>query len=312
MNGKWVFTILAALSAATVGAEPAEKGRQRGPADGVRSPQGFMWSASRDGKSVTLMGTIHVGRSGELALSPPMMRRLRESSSFAIEADVSDAAKAMEATRRYAIYPDDDPGLEGRLAPELKAALIKVLVETPPNIWRCKPWFLANTIVVVELMRQGHQPAFGTEALLIDFARTSGKPVTEIEGIERQLKIFDSAPESLQMGYLKEVLESIENGEAKREIRSILNAWDSGDFAAIEALYEEQAKEDSEAARFINEKLFDERHPAMLDAIEKLAADAEPHTVAVGVLHFAGPKGLLNLLRERGYTIRRISPSRKE
>jgi hypothetical protein len=304
VNRAWTQWILAFGLAATVSA--------RGDADEARPSRGFMWSASKDGKTVTLMGTIHVGRSGELALSPPMMRRLRESSSFAIEADVSDAARVMEVTRRYAIYPDDDPGLEGRLTPELKAALTKVLVETPPNIWRCKPWFLANTIVVVELMRQGHQPAFGTEALLIDFARKTGKPVTEIEGIERQLKIFDSAPESLQLEYLRDVVESIGNGEAEREVRAILDAWDSSDFAAIEALYEEQAKDDSEAARFINEKLFDERHPAMLDAIEKLAADAGAPTVAVGVLHFAGPKGLLNLLRERGYTVRRISPPRAE
>jgi uncharacterized protein YbaP (TraB family) len=44
----------------------------------------------------------------------------------------------------------------------------------------------------------------------------------------------------------------------------------------------------------------------MVAEIEKLAAGGKPAVVAVGALHYFGPKGLLEMLKQRGCTITQI------
>jgi uncharacterized protein YbaP (TraB family) len=42
----------------------------------------------------------------------------------------------------------------------------------------------------------------------------------------------------------------------------------------------------------------------MLAKIEGYLASRERHFIAVGALHLAGPRGLVELLRKRGYVVR--------
>ena len=45
----------------------------------------------------------------------------------------------------------------------------------------------------------------------------------------------------------------------------------------------------------------------MLGAIESYAASGRLHLVVIGALHYFGPYGLLQMLRARGYSVRRLS-----
>ncbi|MCE2970271.1 MAG: TraB/GumN family protein, partial [Burkholderiales bacterium] len=66
------------------------------------------------------------------------------------------------------------------------------------------------------------------------------------------------------------------------------------------------SKSGTPAERFVKEQLFEGRHPRMVAEIEKLAAGGKPAVVAVGALHYFGPKGLLEMLKQRGWTITQI------
>jgi hypothetical protein len=268
--------------------------------------RGFMWEARKGEARVLLLGTIHVGQSGLTELTEAQQRRLREVAAIAVEADLSDAQRTLASFQRYAMLPADAAGLERTLPAALIERIEKLLPRyglTPQAVWRMKPWVVANNLVVMEAMRLGYSPALSTEAQLFALARSLDVPIIEIEGVDKQLALFDSAPAGLQLAYLEEAVAGIESGDGEREVRDLLLAWRTGDEAAMRKRLAAMAESRKTGELWVVEQVIDGRHPAMLATIDRLAATGKPHVVAVGALHFFGPKGLLEGLRERGYRI---------
>lgn len=297
-----------AVAAAAVLALPACWAQSPG-ADAARkteaaAPRGFAWEAAKNGRRVLLVGTIHVGR----AAAPPAdcSQRFAEAAVVAFEADVFDAQRVGQLVQRIAMYPPHEADLKSRLPAPLRQRVEALLARhglDSPALWRMKPWMLANTLIVIEAGRLGFSPAYATEAALYEFARTCGKAIVEIEGIEKQLRIFDGASPELQLAYLEQAVRGIESGESEREVRRIVAAWEKRDAADIERVLATMREAKGAAERFVVERVIDARHPAMVEAIERFAASGKLHLVAVGSLHYFGPNGLLALLRGRGYTI---------
>jgi uncharacterized protein YbaP (TraB family) len=270
------------------------------------SARGFMWEARRDGARVLLLGTIHVGQGGLTELSDAQRQRLREVAAIAVEADTSDAQRTLASFQRHALLPADAPGLDRTLPAALRVRLERLATRyglTPESVWRMKPWVVANNLVVMEAMRLGYTPALSTEAQLYALAREAGLPIVEIESVDRQLALFDSAPPGLQLAYLEEAVGAIDGGTAEREIRELVAAWRAGDEPAMRKRLATMSQSRQAGERWIVEQLIDGRHPHMLATIERLASSGRLHAVAVGSLHYFGPRGLIEGLRERGYRI---------
>lgn len=267
--------------------------------------RGFAWEAAKNGRRVLLVGTIHVGRA---APPPPdCSHRFAQAAVIAFEANVFDAQKVGQLVQRLATYPPHEPDLKSRLPAPLRERVQALLARyglDSPAIWRMKPWMLANTLVVVEATRLGFNPAYATEAMLYELARACGKAIVEIEGVEKQLAIFDGTSSELQLAYLEQAVKGIESGESEREVRRLVAAWEKRDAADVERMLAAMRESGGAAERFVVGRVVDARHPAMVEAIDRFAASGELHLVAVGSLHYFGPNGLLALLRARGYTIR--------
>lgn len=271
---------------------------------------GFLWEASRGAERVLLFGAMHVGRPAAAAAYAADRPGLREAQVIAFEANVFDAQASLAATQRWATYPEGSPGLDAHVDAALLARAEKLMARTGSGLAACcrmKPWMLANTLVMLESMRAGLSPAYGSEAQLYQLALASGRPVVEIESVEEQLRLFDGAAPSVQVDYLRHTVETIEDGDGRAEIEQLVAAWERGDAAAMERLLGQMMGSDRAAQRFVAERVIRGRHPKMAGAIERYAASGRLHLVVIGALHFFGPDGLLQLLRARGYSVRRLS-----
>lgn len=295
------FALIFALLLAAVIAAPAIA--QPTPAAASR---GFMWEATKGDARVLLLGTIHVGREGQTELTPAQVARVRAAAAIAVEADVFDAQRTVAALQPYAFIGADAPGLDKTLPTALRQRIERVLPRYGLNaatVWRLKPWALANNLVVLEASRLGFSPALSTEAQLFALARSAGIAIVEIESVEKQLALFDSAPAQLQIAYLEQALASVESGEGEREIRKLVDAWRTSDAVAMRQRLMTMRQSSNAGERWITEQVIDGRHGEMLAAIDRFAASGRLHVVAVGTLHFFGPTGLLDGLRARGYAI---------
>ena len=268
--------------------------------------RGFLWEV-RKGKQVAwLFGTIHVGRPEFYPLPPSRLAQLKRAQAIVLEADISDSARAISATQKYAVYPDGAPGLESRLTPEMRQRIDTVLSRNqldPAPMMRMKPWMLANVLALFEAAQAGYMPALSVEAYLLRVAKTEGKQVFEFEGIEQQFELFEQAPWATQIAFLDEALKAVETRGARRELNRIVQAWETADRASLERLLVEMRAQSSAGSRFTVDTILLGRHPQMVRKIETMMADGKPYMFAVGALHLVGPQGLVEMLRARGYTL---------
>lgn len=268
--------------------------------------RGFLWEV-RKGKQIGyLFGTIHVGRPEFYPLPPSRLKQLQRADAIVLEADVSDAARAVTATQKYAVYADGAPGLEKRLTPQLRQRVEGVLSRNQLDLepmMRMKPWMLGSVLALFEAAQAGYVPALSAEAYLMRLAKTADKPILEFEGIEQQFELFEKAPWETQVAFLEEALKAVETRSARREINRIVQAWETADRGALERLLVEMRAQSSVGSRFTVDTILLGRHPQMVRKIETLMADGKTYVFAVGALHLVGPQGLVELLRARGYTL---------
>jgi len=289
-----VGLILAALLAAPAWAQSEKQTR------------GFLWEATRGSQRVLLLGAIHVGRPAA-AMAPASP--LTQAEVIAFEANVFDAQAALAATQRWALYPEGAPGLEAAVDKETLARLDKVSATAGigvPLCCRMKPWMVANTLVVLEAVAAGYSPAYGSEAQLFQYAMANNRQIVEIESLDEQLRLFDEAPAALQLQHLRDTIDGIDSRRARGEIEKLVGAWERGDAAAMEQQLAEMTRGDRASQRFVAEKIIIGRHPKMLAAIDRYAASGRLHLVVIGAMHYFGPGGLVQGLRDRGYMVRRL------
>jgi uncharacterized protein YbaP (TraB family) len=290
---RWALGLLLAAVATLAGAQAPAK-------------RGFLYEVRKGNQVALLMGTIHVGRPEFYPLPAATQARIDKAAAIVLEADVSDAALAMQLTQQYAVYAQGEPGLDTRLPPALKARIETIAarnqLDTAP-LWRMKPWMLGNVLALFEAAQAGYMPALSVESYLVRQARQGGKPLLELEGMQQQFELFESAPFGTQVAFLDDAVKAVETKAARREINRVSQAWETGDVAALERLLVEMRAQTTPGARFTMDTILLGRHPAMLRKIESLMSDGKLYLFAVGSLHLPGPDGLVALLRARGYAV---------
>lgn len=134
---------------------------------------------------------------------------------------------------------------------------------------------------------------------LVKNAVAKNKPVFGLETVESQTQVIDSQPLETQAKHLYEMSENPQN--VIDEFKKLMNAYKSRD---AEKLYD-LAKIQTSSEPGFEAKLLDDRNQAWIPKLET-AFHEKPTLVAVGAGHLGGPKGVVKLLRAKGYTVTAI------
>jgi uncharacterized protein YbaP (TraB family) len=234
------------------------------------------------------------------------MSHLSRIDALVLEADITDLARAATATQKYAMYGPGEDGLDKRLpADTLKRAeaVLAGLGIDPRPMMRLKPWMLGSVLALFEAAQAGYVQGQAAESWLTGLARAGNRPILEFEGIEQQFLLFETAPWPTQVAFLDEALKAVADKTARREINRIVEAWSTADRSELERLLAEMQAQTTIGARFTVDTILFGRHPAMVRRIEALMADGRNYLFAVGSLHLVGPRGLVEMLRARGFTV---------
>ena len=125
-------------------------------ADSAAAPRdrGFLWKATRDGRSLYLFGTLHVGKPNWRRLGPQTAAALRASDVLALEIDPSDPElqRLLAEMRMPASLPDD---LQRRLRRAFERACM-----APEALATLHPVLQATTLTVMEARWMGMDSSY--------------------------------------------------------------------------------------------------------------------------------------------------------
>ena len=267
----------------------------------------FLWEVVSLTNRAYLFGTVHAGKKDWYPLPKAVEEAFADSRVLVVEADITDTA-AMAKTAPAMMYTPPD-SLRAHVSPADYERFRKLLPRyqlSEPQVAQLKPFMAGSVLVFSEWARLGYLPQFGTEGYLIRKAHADVKPVVEIEGVEAQARLMDSLTEAEHRQIFAGTLGALEMGLSSEQITGMVNAWQAGDpglMLEIARRYNENVP----GAKEFEEKFVWARHDAMVDKIEGYMNDSKDrHFIAVGSLHLAGPRGLVEMLRKRGYIVRQM------
>lgn len=260
--------------------------------------QGLLWEISRPGQAAShLFGTIHLEDPEVVQLPAPVQRAFDDASHVVLEMLLD--TNAMIYSSAVMLMTD------GRLLSDIigralfRRAAVAIQSRGVPELVleRMKPWAAAVTLSM---------PAPGTgevlDMVLYQKAQQAGKRLYGLETIHEQLDVFDTLSLADQVDLLEDALE--QSGDIDEIHAGLLAAYLRRDLAAMQLINDDVlASGNQRLARDFQGRLVDDRNRRMAERMQPYLQQGNAF-VAVGALHLPGAQGLLNLLEQRGYTVR--------
>jgi hypothetical protein len=119
------------------------------------------------------------------------------------------------------------------------------------------------------------------------------------------MSLMDSLTEKENQTIFGGTLFALESGLSGEQITGLVKAWQAGDAASLLGIARSYNTKVKGAEEF-EEKFIWSRHPDMLKKIDGYLNGKDRHFIAVGSLHLAGPRGLVEELRKRGYVVKQL------
>jgi len=99
------------------------------------------------------------------------------------------------------------------------------------------------------------------------------------------------------------LLSTIEDLPAlKEEVDRLLRIWSTGDLKGMESLSFRDRKEDRRSSPAF-EKIVYDRNQRMISKVEDFLRTGETYFVIVGAGHLLGGRGMIEMLKEKGYRV---------
>jgi len=268
-------------------------------ADTDRS-HGLLWEISKTGQVPShLFGTIHSEDPEVVDLPAPVRQVFDAANSVVLEMLMDNEAMMYSSTAMLM--------LDGRsLSDVLGMPLYKQVAEAIASrgipelvLNRMKPWAVAVTLSTPVL-----ETGQVLDLVLYQDALQQLKAVYGLETIREQLDLFDAMPESDQVTLLKDAIDNLPELDAMNA--DLLAVYKQRDLDGLLAINETSMQTgDQRLAKDFQQRVIIDRNHRMAERMQPYLQQGKAF-VAVGALHLPGEEGLLNLLEQQGYTVRRV------
>lgn len=274
------------------------------PRPAAAQDKSFLWRVRSEKNSIYILGSIHFLPKGSYPLKKSMEEAFDAAKKLVFEIDLQSATpeKAQQITIEKGLFRDGAT-LQQSISKEtydLTERRARDLGVDLRAMSPLKPWLAALTLTTLKLQKLGFDPASGVDRYLAERAKRSGKPTGGLESLEFQIGLFDGLSRRDQEMMLRETLKELELLD--QGIERIMRSWFSGEVGAIEELLLAGMREYPE----VYEKIIVERNRRWLPQMEKLLAQGESALVVVGAAHLVGKEGVIELLKQRGYTVEQL------
>ena len=161
-----------------------------------------------------------------------------------------------------------------------------------------KPWFLAIMIVGMELKKMGVEARYGLDNYFLTRARQ--KKILELESVDYQVQLLSGFSDRDQEWMLLSTLKDLKTVE--KEFDRLYKVWRAGDTKTLESIMMKDVKEDPKLLDAY-QKLLLNRNKSMVSHLDFYLNTNGIFFVVVGAGHLVGEKGIVELLRGKGYRV---------
>ena len=176
------------------------------------------------------------------------------------------------------------------------------------NFARLKPWVFMFTYSSFQMAQSEQKAECGLDAMIAEKSENR----KDIEGLEslkyqfdKYMDLFVSMESDEILDYLK-AISQVESAEISnyisQEVDSLTSLIDSGDLDSLESSVNSWCEGDEEQC----ESLLYERNRNWIPKIEQFLTQKQDSLVVVGAGHLVGEQNVIELLKQRGYTVRRF------
>ncbi len=261
-----------------------------------------LWVAASSTNKVFLMGSLHVLKSSAYPLAKQIDRAYTASQRLVFETDIGAMMQpAIQAKMlELGVYPEGQDlfqyisaGTRENLERKLNDLGLPVAYFS-----RFKPWFLAVTLTTLELQRLGFNPLYGIDLHFYNKAKSDEKELAYLEPVEYQLDLLGNMSLQDQKSFLNQTLKDLDI--AAQLADEMMTAWQNGDADRLSELLIKSFKD----YPGIEDRLLLQRNKDWLIKIEKMLKESKYTMVVVGAGHLVGPDSLVELLKQKGYTVK--------
>jgi uncharacterized protein YbaP (TraB family) len=292
-----------AVLAAACGEKPSVEATTAPVEDAAKGPA--MWKVGDADTTIYLFGTVHVLPPDLVWRTAAIDAALNESRAIYFETDIDpDPAKFLPFIESIGRYPPSET-LSDRLKPVERTALAAAAAKLDVSMVQLdsmKPWLAAVNLSELMITRAGYDVNSGVERKLSPDAVSQHKQVRKLETVEEQLMVFADLPEEVQIQFLMDGVNQME--EEAGTLDDMVKSWARGDIDNLNKIMIEQDLAESPA---IYDALLVKRNSNWVKKLDELIK-TEPGTffVAVGAAHLIGKDSVIAQLGPMGYAAARI------
>lgn len=266
------------------------------------------------GAVLYLMGSIHIGDERTQAMPDYVMNAYNASSYICVEANIvayeQDVSKQREDLEK--MLCDEGKTIKDYIGEELYIPARKFLQSR--DLYNAvydmyKPVLWSSLLDEAISSYTDLKSEYGVDRFFINKATAEGKEIREVESVDFQNDMMNGFSDEL---YCLMISDMVYYPKSNVEsLLSMYDTWLSGDEAAIEEMvridYTGAPEEQVKLFADYNKTMLTDRNVGMADKAEEYMAAGGTGFYIVGMAHVAGEGALAKLLRERGYTVEKIS-----
>ena len=289
----------------------------------------FYKVTSAEGHVMWMLGTIHVGDGRTAWLPEEIYEAFDAADALAVECDVDTFTELLDEDEELVaayldayMYQDGttvrDHVEDEELLEEMEKALKKYgsylyldLMPYKTTMWESE---ISNAYRWLGRSLSGSR---GVDSRLMKRARQQEKEILEVESVQFQMQMLGNFSDLIQELELEGTLSSGRYGY-NTSVEKLYEMWCRGDEEELrdylnkeeeldtsELTEEELARyeEELEAYRDYNNQMLIQRNDAMLDVAKGYLEGDKTVFFAVGLAHLLGENGLVDALRDAGYTV---------
>lgn len=278
------------------------------PENEVRPPF-FKVVDKETGGVVYMLGTIHVGTE-DAVYSDKVYKALDESDTLAVELDLQEleanTAELAEAMQLMMLNGMTAKEYIGEDYAEIRDWFIDkglynmVYDYYIPAVWSS---MLSNKLAD----DAGFSSDFGTDRLLLTYAKEHNKEIYEIESAAEQYQINANEGKELQIYMLTETVRTDYDIQVQ-QMKDLYSVWANGDITGMEELLsaDEPPEELAEQYDRFYFEMYENRQEKMAKYVTDTLKNGGKAFVAVGALHYAAAPDIIDFIEQAGYTVEKI------